>query len=181
MFASGCSRTVRDRMRVTVRLVVCERLVDSCSRTTFRSLLALHAPPLRPPCRSSEDRASGVREMGVGSAAARVRSAARRRLRPVSEDSSLRFSSRPWGIEVLHAYISEDKCWIYYGLTHGSMYLDIGFETLDFKISELKLRELTVVSWSVISAWQHALRRPTRVYRVTQGCLQLYTYISLSL
>ena len=28
---------------------------------------------------------------------------------PVPEDSSLRFSSRPWGFEFLQAYISSDK------------------------------------------------------------------------
>ena len=31
-----------------------------------------------------------------------------------------------------------DKCWIYYGLTHNYMYLDLGFETLKLNFCELK-------------------------------------------
>ena len=39
-------------------------------------------------------------------------------------------SSRPWGFESLHVYMSWDKCWIYHGLTHNPTYLGVGFETL---------------------------------------------------
>ena len=38
----------------------------------------------------------------------------------------------------------ESKIWIYSGLMHTSMYLDMGFKTLDVKVGELKLREVTV-------------------------------------
>ena len=48
----------------------------------------------------------------------------------VSKGSRPRFSSGPWGFEFLRAYISVDGCWIYYALTHNSMYLDIGSEAL---------------------------------------------------
>ena len=65
-------------------------------------------------------------------------------IRPVSKDSSLKSSSRPWGFEFLHAYISWDKCWIYYGLAHESMYLDMGFEIRNSKSCKFKSWELTV-------------------------------------
>ena len=35
--------------------------------------------------------------------------------------------------------ISREKCWIYYGLTHRSMYLDMGFETINLNYCELKV------------------------------------------
>ena len=47
--------------------------------------------------------------------------------------------SRLWGFEFIHAYISRDKCWIYCGLTHTSMHSDMGIETLNTKLRELKV------------------------------------------
>ena len=53
-------------------------------------------------------------------------------------------SSRPWGFEFSHAHISWENMLIYYGSTHDSMYLAMGFETLALKFCELKLWALTV-------------------------------------
>ena len=40
---------------------------------------------------------------------------------PLAIDSSgYNTSSRPWGFEFLHAYISLEQCWLYYGLRHNS-------------------------------------------------------------
>ena len=36
-----------------------------------------------------------------------------------------------------HACSSRETCWIYHGVTHNSMYLDVGFETLDLNLCEL--------------------------------------------
>ena len=36
--------------------------------------------------------------------------------------------------------------WVYYDLTHNSMYLDMGFETLNLKSCESKLGEATRIS-----------------------------------
>ena len=54
------------------------------------------------------------------------------------------FFSGPWGFDFLHAYISWEELWIHDVLTHGSMYLDMGFETLSLDFCELKSWELTV-------------------------------------
>ena len=53
-------------------------------------------------------------------------------------------SSRPWDFELLHAYNSWERWLSFFGLTHDSARLDIGFGTLNVKSCELKLWELTV-------------------------------------
>ena len=62
--------------------------------------------------------------------------------------------SLPVGLWIL-ALFPETTCWIYSGLTHASMYLslDMGFEILHLKISELKLWELTVGKTQMSGTW----------------------------
>ena len=55
-------------------------------------------------------------------------------------------SSRPWGFEFLHAYISWEYWLDYYGSAHNSACLDTGFETLNLDFFESKLWELTALS-----------------------------------
>ena len=44
-------------------------------------------------------------------------------------------TSRPWGFELVHAYLFLRNVMAYYGVT---MSVDTGFETLDLKPCELK-------------------------------------------
>ena len=50
----------------------------------------------------------------------------------------------------------EKQQWIYNGLTHNSMNLDVGFETLNLKLCEFNLRELTVEVSHAEEAQRHA-------------------------
>ena len=59
-------------------------------------------------------------------------------------------SSRPWGFEFVHAYISLETCWADYGFT--TMYLDMRFEALKLNLCDFELRELTVWITIVITA-----------------------------
>ena len=62
---------------------------------------------------------------------------------PVSKDSSLEFLPGPlaWILACTHFL---RYSWIYYGLTRHSTYSDTGLQTLDLKLCESKLRELTL-------------------------------------
>ena len=53
-------------------------------------------------------------------------------------------SSRPWGLWILACICFLRQLMDYYGLAHGSMYLDMGFGTLDLKCCELKVWGLPV-------------------------------------
>ena len=71
-------------------------------------------------------------------------------IRWVVKSSRFKSSSRPWGFEFLHAYISWETHWVYYELRHNSMYL-FGYGIWDpqivfsFFFVWLKLWELTSV------------------------------------
>ena len=76
-------------------------------------------------------------------------------VRSVFRSSCFRCSSRLWGFEFLHAYMSWDKLWICYASTHphNSMYFNLGSQTLSLKFCELKLREVHVGSLLVACCW----------------------------
>ena len=44
----------------------------------------------------------------------------------------------------MHTFPENQGRWIYFGLTHNSVHLNVRFETLDLKLCDLKLLELTV-------------------------------------